>query len=88
MLPSTNGFDILEKLRANKATASLPILTLTAKGQEADRRRMLELGADQFMTKPFSNRELVTSVERLLNRAGEEAGAPDEGDSMGDQGGA
>lgn len=75
MLPSANGFDILEKVRANRATATLPILALTAKGQEADRRRMLELGADQFMTKPFSNKDLVSSVERLLGGEAAEAGA-------------
>lgn len=70
MLPSTNGFDILGRLRANPVLADLPILALTAKGQEADRRRMLDLGANQFMTKPFSNKELVSCVEHLLGRPG------------------
>lgn len=66
MLPSTNGFDILSQIRATPSLADLPILALTAKGQEADRQRMINLGANRFMTKPFSNKELVESVAVLL----------------------
>lgn len=67
MLPTTNGFDILQRLRATPEFGTLPVLALTAKGQEADRKRMLELGASDFMTKPFSNKELVERVATLLN---------------------
>jgi DNA-binding response OmpR family regulator len=67
MMPSTNGFDILQKVRVTPNLQSVPVLALTAKGQEADRRRMLELGANDFMTKPFSNTDLIDKVRTLLS---------------------
>ena len=66
MMPSSNGFDILQKIRVTPNLQATPVLALTAKGQEADRRRMLELGANDFMTKPFSNIDLVAKVGDLL----------------------
>jgi DNA-binding response OmpR family regulator len=66
MMPSSNGFDILRKIRVTPNLQATPVLALTAKGQEADRRRMLELGANDFMTKPFSNVDLVAKVGDLL----------------------
>ncbi len=66
MMPSSNGFDILQKIRVTPNLQATPVLALTAKGQEADRRRMLELGANDFMTKPFSNVDLVAKVGDLL----------------------
>lgn len=66
MMPSSNGFDILQKIRITPNLKSTPVLVLTAKGQDADRRRMLELGANDFMTKPFSNAGLVAKVGDLL----------------------
>ena len=66
MMPSCNGFDILQKIRLTPGLHETPVMALTAKGQEADRRRMLELGANDFMTKPFSNTELVTRIGDLL----------------------
>lgn len=69
MMPSSNGFDILRQIRATAVLKTLPVLVLTAKGQEADRRRMLELGANAFMTKPFSNAGLIDAVDELLNIA-------------------
>ncbi|MCB2100383.1 MAG: response regulator [Rhodobacterales bacterium] len=69
MLPTTNGFDALRKIRATDDVRHLPVLALTAKGQKADRQRMLDLGADDFVTKPFSNKDLVARVARLLNGA-------------------
>ncbi len=69
MLPTTSGFEILRRIREQPEFAALPVLALTAKGQEADRRRMVDLGVDQFMTKPFSNQELVSSVAALLESA-------------------
>ena len=67
MMPTTNGFDILHRIRTSPDLKALPVLALTAKGQEADRRRMLDLGASAFMTKPFSNKELVANVSDLLS---------------------
>ena len=69
MLPNRSGFDILREL---KTIGPLPrVLMLTAKGQSADRETALESGADLFMTKPFSNSELIEAVKSLLNRNGE-----------------
>lgn len=68
MLPEMSGFEILRRLRAAPATERLPVLVLSAKGQEADRRRMDEFGADDYLTKPFSNKELLERVASLLQR--------------------
>lgn len=72
MLPSRSGFDVLKQIRADSMTRSLPVLILTAKGQQHDRRAAQELGADGFVTKPYANAEVVGAVRRLL---GEEPGA-------------
>lgn len=71
MLPKRSGFDILKHLRADADTANLPVLILTAKGQQQDRRIAEELGANGFVTKPYSNAEVVGAVRSLL---GEDAG--------------
>jgi len=68
MLPDTDGFEICKYLRSNKEFASLPIIMLTAKGDETDRVLGLELGADDYITKPFSVRELVARVKAVLRR--------------------
>ena len=65
MLPGRSGFDILRDLRADPATARVPVLMLTARGQEKDRDLALRLGATEFMTKPFANAEVVAEVRRL-----------------------
>ncbi|MBP1804540.1 response regulator transcription factor [Rubellimicrobium aerolatum] len=65
MLPGRSGFDILRDLRADPATAQVPVLMLTARGQEKDRELALRLGATEFMTKPFANAEVVAEVRRL-----------------------
>ena len=65
MLPGLDGLEILRRLRANKRTAQLPVLVLTAKGQREDRETALGVGADVYMTKPFSNSELVDAVNHL-----------------------
>lgn len=70
MLPSMNGFDILRRIRATPDIETTPVLVLTAKGQESDRTQMSKLGADEYMTKPFSNKELVACVKRLTAGAG------------------
>jgi DNA-binding response OmpR family regulator len=67
MLPKINGFEVCRKLRSEKFVA--PILMLTARGEEADRVVGLDLGADDYVTKPFSVRELLARVRALLRRA-------------------
>ena len=74
MLPGISGLEICRELRASTRTARLPILMLTAKAEEPDRITGLELGADDYMTKPFSPRELVLRVKSVLRRAGPAAG--------------
>ncbi|MBI3271126.1 MAG: response regulator transcription factor [Planctomycetes bacterium] len=69
MLPGMDGLDVCRRLRGEHATARLPILMLTAKAAESDRIVGLELGADDYLAKPFSPRELVARVKALLRRA-------------------
>ncbi len=66
MLPGKSGFDILRDLRADDETASIPVLMLTARGQTRDREMAQRLGVTQFMTKPFSNAEVLESVRTLV----------------------
>lgn len=66
MLPGKSGFEILEELRANEETADLPVLILTARGQSRDREMAEKAGVSRFMTKPFSNAEVLTAVRDLL----------------------
>ncbi|WP_227268656.1 response regulator transcription factor [Roseobacter weihaiensis] len=66
MLPGKSGFDILEELRADTETAALPVLMLTARGQSRDREMAEKAGVSRFMTKPFSNAEVLTAVRDLL----------------------
>lgn len=68
MLPEEDGLSILKKLRANPATASLPILMTTAKGAEYDKVVGLDLGADDYLAKPFGMMELVSRIKALLRR--------------------
>jgi DNA-binding response OmpR family regulator len=65
MLPGRSGFDVLAGLRARADRPDLPVLMLTAKGQAKDRERAEALGVDRFMTKPFSNAELVGAIRTL-----------------------
>jgi DNA-binding response OmpR family regulator len=68
MLPGMNGFEICRSLR--QQNSSLPILMLTAKGQEMDKVTGLQLGADDYVTKPFGIRELIARAQALLRRSG------------------
>ncbi|MGW8265931.1 MAG: response regulator [Longimicrobiales bacterium] len=68
MLPGVSGDEVLQTLRQEKATRSVPILILTAKKEQEDRITGLELGADDYLTKPFSPRELVLRVRAILRR--------------------
>lgn len=77
MLPGRSGFDILRDLRARVETRQLPVLMLTAKGQAKDREHAMALGANGFLTKPFSNAELLEVVATLA--AGHDALATGEG---------
>ena len=70
MLPGLNGLEICRRLRAVPSTAAVPILVLTAKSEETDKVVSLEVGADDYVTKPFSPRELVARVKALGRRSG------------------
>ncbi|GAA3878135.1 response regulator transcription factor [Celeribacter arenosi] len=74
MLPGKSGFDILRELRADPAHAKRPVLMLTARGQKKDRDMAEAAGVSLFMTKPFSNSEILEAVRAL-------AGAPDVNDA-------
>ncbi len=66
MLPRRDGFDVCRAIRANPAWGGVKVIMLTAKGRDLDRRKGLELGADDYVTKPFSTREIVERVRSLL----------------------
>lgn len=73
MLPGLDGFEICRELKRGSETKSLPIIILTAKGEEIDRIVGLELGADDYVVKPFSPRELILRIRAILRRS-----SPDE----------
>jgi len=66
MLPNKSGYDILNDLRADPSMKDLPVLMLTARGQKKDRELAERLGASRFMTKPFSNGEVLATVRELV----------------------
>jgi two-component system phosphate regulon response regulator PhoB len=68
MIANLSGIEVCRRLRRSPATANLPIVMLTARGDEADRIRGLETGADDYMTKPFSPRELIARIRAVLRR--------------------
>src|SRR3989304_2570399 len=68
MLPGLDGLQVCRRLREDPATARLPIIMLTAKAEEVDRILGLELGADDYVVKPFSPRELMARVRAVLRR--------------------
>ena len=69
MLPGVDGLEVCRKVKLNNKTASLPIIMLTARNEEIDKIIGLELGADDYMTKPFSPRELLARVKAVLRRS-------------------
>ncbi len=75
MLPGEDGLSILKKLRASTATAELPVIMITAKSAEYDKVAGLDLGADDYIAKPFGMAELVARVKALLRRSGTKASA-------------
>jgi two-component system alkaline phosphatase synthesis response regulator PhoP len=74
MLPQISGLDVCRRLRKEPDTARLPILMLTAKAEETDKVLGLELGGDDYLTKPFGPRELVARVKALIRRSEETPG--------------
>jgi DNA-binding response OmpR family regulator len=82
MLPEIDGLEVCRRLRAEPLSHTVPIVMLTAKGDEHDRILGLELGADDYVTKPFSPRELVLRIQSVLRRsAGASSAAPAEEDA-------
>lgn len=68
MLPGKSGIDIAKQLKTDETTKDIPIIMLTARGEEDDRIRGLEVGADDYITKPFSPRELIARIKAVLRR--------------------
>jgi two-component system phosphate regulon response regulator PhoB len=69
MLPHVSGIELCRRIRRDPATKALPVIMLTARGEEADRIRGLDTGADDYVTKPFSPDELIARIRALLRRA-------------------
>lgn len=69
MLPNRSGFDILQDIREDTDFAEIPVMMLTARGQTKDRERAMELGATAYMTKPFSNSDVIEAITALLEGA-------------------
>ncbi|CAK9039390.1 Phosphate regulon transcriptional regulatory protein PhoB [Durusdinium trenchii] len=68
MLPKTSGIEVCRRIRSKPETRNIPIIMLTARSEEADRIRGLETGADDYLTKPFSTKELIARVRAVLRR--------------------
>ncbi len=81
MLPGINGFEVLRRIRA---TSHLPVLLLTARGEDVDRIVGLEIGADDYLPKPFNPRELVARIRAVLRRTRADAGSTPEMVTVGD----
>ena len=69
MMPRKNGYEVCQAIRANPAWKNIRIIMLTAKGREVEREKGMALGADDYITKPFSTQEVVERVRELLNEA-------------------
>ncbi len=76
MLPGTSGIELARRLKRDVLTANIPVIMLTAKGEEDNKVQGLEVGADDYITKPFSPRELVARLKAVLRRT-----APDDGET-------
>lgn len=74
MIPGCDGFEVLQKLRDHPNWNSMRVLILTAKGREIDRQKAQDLGVDDYMTKPFSTRDVVKRVKSLLGLASQTQG--------------
>ena len=82
MLPEEDGFSILRRLRAEKGTKTLPVIVLTAKNTEFDTVTALDLGADDYISKPFGVMELIARVKAVLRRAGAVSPSADTGNTL------
>ena len=71
MLPGMSGVELARRLRRDPLTAELPLLMLTARGEESDKLKSFDAGVDDYVTKPFSPRELIARMKALLRRSGE-----------------
>jgi len=84
MLPDMEGTEVLRRLKSREATAAIPVIMLTAKGEEIDKIVGFELGAEDYITKPFSPRELVLRVKAVLKRTAERPEPSDRAISYGE----
>jgi DNA-binding response OmpR family regulator len=69
MMPLRSGFDVCQKIRENPVLQGMKIVMLTAKGRDAERSRGIDLGANAYVTKPFSTKELMSTLRGLLPRS-------------------
>ena len=69
MMPKVSGYEVCRQLKEDPATKSAYVVMLTARGQEEDERRALEMGADEFMTKPFSPRKMRAKLDEILGQS-------------------
>ena len=67
MLPRKNGFEVLREIRGDPSVSTTPVVVLTARGQAHDRKTASEVGADVYLTKPFSNRQVIDEIRRLVS---------------------
>jgi two-component system, OmpR family, alkaline phosphatase synthesis response regulator PhoP len=77
MLPGVDGLEVCKELKSERKTAAIPVIMLTAKAQESDKVVGLELGADDYVTKPFSPRELIARIKAVLRRGKENDKLPE-----------
>lgn len=78
MMPNTSGLELLRRLRRDEVSRNIPVIMLTAKDDEDNRIQGLEVGADDYVTKPFSSRELLARIKAVLRRSVD----PDDGDAV------
>lgn len=67
MLPKRSGFEVLKQIKADTSARNTPVLILTAKGQQQDKRTAADLGADAFVTKPYANADVIAAINSLLD---------------------
>src|SRR5690606_3508312 len=79
MMPELDGFGVLFRLSKNQQTATIPFIFLTAKAERADMRKAMELGADDYLTKPFDDVELLTAIEMRLKKRRQLGSEPEGG---------
>lgn len=79
MLPGEDGVSLLKRIRENSETAAVPVIMVTAKGAEFDKVKALDLGADDYVTKPFGMMELVSRIKAVLRRTGAASDSEEEG---------